>query len=215
VRQLFWLELAFWTLLLAIDRFFVSLPTAAWPAAIGASITAGIAVINRVQSKRELALSLHKEYYSHEFAEDRLVAGQFMKRHAGHDWTLSGPYQVRDFDGTLEGYSRVLRYWHRVATLYFEGALDRSLTQRLLSREFGHWYGLVFETMERRKDMYTLKLLMAFRDQIAIGEHRDAFDEGLSEGQRRQRKVPEKKWFWQGKRWSSIRRSRDFPVGRS
>lgn len=88
-------------------------------------------------------------------------------------------------DDDLGGYSAVVRYWQRVATLYREGEVARGLTQRLLARELGFWNVRLFKVMGRRRGMYVLDTITDFVRRIWIGEARTAFEDGERAGRRK------------------------------
>lgn len=198
----------FWAVLGLIAYFFGDLQPAILSAAISASVTFGIAYISRHQSRRQVTLDLHKEFYSHEFAEQRGKATRFFKRYATADWSKLSPSELSDPDGTHQGYSQVLRFWHRVAVLYENDALDRPLAQRLLSRELGYWFGLAFEDMRERQGMFTRKLLFGLQYQFEIGESRNLYFAGLRAGRRHRPAVCHVKWTHNGTRWVTDPRRR-------
>lgn len=66
-----------------------------------------------------------------------------------------------------------MRFWQRVATLYRENEIHRTLTQRLLSREMGEWNARIFQLMRDRKGMYVLAPVADLAYKFSIGERRD------------------------------------------
>ncbi len=192
-----------WVALAAAAYCFPAIPAALWTACVGASVTLAIAFANWWQGKRQAVLELHREYYSRSFSEDRQTAARFFKRYGGADWSQIGPYALPDPDQTREGYSQVLRFWHRVAVLYQSDALDRMLAQRLLAREIGYWFGFVFEGMEAREDMFTRDLLFAFIGKMRNGRGKAEFENGAADGRRNRAKEPLVKWVRGPKRWTT------------
>lgn len=201
-RSLTWTYVILWAGLAAESVWLKKIEPPFWAAAIAATVTSGVALAARFQSKRAATLELHKEYYSHDFAEDRRTAERFFQRYPRDQWDVS-PYKFPDPDDTLRGYSQVLRFWHRVAVLYKNYAIDRSLTEKLLSREFAYWWALIFIKMNIRDDMYTWDLLNDLSSSLLIGEGSDSYKQGFNEGRKRYKPAPQFKWVWGGKRWTT------------
>lgn len=203
MRVFIWSGILAWLVALAASTIVGGFQTSVWTALLGASVAISIGWTSRLQARRQATLDLHREYYSHRFAEARLTAARFFKRYPDQDWSKQGPYDLPDPDNTREGYSEVLRFWHRVAVLYENGALDRALTEKLLSRELGHWFGLVFESMRLRKDMYTKDLLFRLRDRFLVGEDPESFRSGYRDGAERRPATPKHKWVRGERRWTT------------
>ena len=197
-----------WSFLCSAVYFFGHIPPALWAAAIGACVTVSIFLITRQQSRRQVTLDLHKEFYSHAFAEQRGKATRFFRRYATTDWSRLSPGNLPDPDDNHQGYSEVLRFWHRVAVLYENGALDRSLAQRLLSRELGYWFGFVFEDMRERPDMFTRELLFGLSYQFETGEGKGLYLAGLQSGREHRPVASRAKWTHNGTRWVTDPRRR-------
>jgi len=118
-------------------------------------LTLGIWYAGRQQSRRQQTLELFREYYSPDFAKYRVDAERFFSLFPKHDWSADDIYNLPDSDGYREGYSTVTRFFHRTAILFEEGQLDRSLARKLLARETGYWFAVVYELMAERKGMFT------------------------------------------------------------
>lgn len=136
------------------------------------------------QAKRNTALDLFKEYYSADFADERRKAERFMAKHANVDWSANDPYLLDETDTDLSGYSAVLRFWQRVATLHNEGEIPPGLIQRLLSRELGFWNAKLFQPMKARKGMYVRGPIVDLAAKFAKGRGRSAFEAGERDGKR-------------------------------
>lgn len=153
-------------------------------AGVGATVALTIFLAGRAQGRRQTTLDLFKEYYSADFATQRRSAEEFMERHRAMDWSRNDPYVVgRDDDG-LAGYGAVLRFWQRVATLYNEGEVNRSLAQRLLSRELGYWDAKIIEPMSGRKGMYVRDMISDLVRRFSIGERPKALSAGAASARR-------------------------------
>lgn len=128
---------ALWVVLIALAQRFTAAAGSLIAAAVTATIILGVYLATREQARRQTTLDLSKEYYSVDFAEQRRLAERFMRKHADVDWSRNDPYLLGCYDEDLTGHGAVLRFWQRVATLYDERELSRSLAQRPLSRELG------------------------------------------------------------------------------
>lgn len=147
-------------------------------AAIGGTVSLAIFMATRHQSRRQATLDLFAEYYSADFANERRQAARFMRKNKTVDWSRNDPYELGRDDPDLAGYGAVLRFWQRVATLYRENEIHRTLTQRLLSREMGEWNARIFHPMRDRKGMYVLAPVADLAYKFSIGERRDDFRAG-------------------------------------
>lgn len=151
---------------------------------VGATVSVAVFTATRGQAKRNTALDLFKEYYSADFADQRRKAERFMAKHADVDWSANDPYLLDETDTDLSGYSAVLRFWQRVATLHNEGEIPPGLIQRLLSRELGFWNTKLFQPMKARKGMYVRGPIIDLAEKFATGQGRSAFEAGELDGKR-------------------------------
>ncbi len=147
-------------------------------AAIGGTVSLAIFMATRHQSRRQATLDLFAEYYSADFANERRRAARFMTKNKAVDWSRNDPYHLGRDDPDLAGYGAVLRFWQRVATLYHENEIHRTLTQRLLSREMGEWNARIFHPMRDRRGMYVLGPVTDLAYKLSTGERRDDYKAG-------------------------------------
>lgn len=144
--------------------------------------------LSRRREKRKLSLETYGEFFSEEVASNRYRAETFFERHADVDWSSRDPYDVPDPDGHRVGYAAVTRYWARLSILFEENELDRRLTSKVLGRLMGYWWGLAYEEMTRRSNMYTARdidrLFNAVRNGRSGGRQ---FQLGYESGLRRRR----------------------------
>ncbi len=178
------LLLVLWVLLGVGAHAFPAIAGTLIGAGVGATVSVAVFAATRGQARRQTALDLFKEYYSGDFADLRRMAERFMARHADVDWSRNDPYLLGTDDPDLAGYGAVLRFWQRVATLYREREIPQSLSQRLLSRELGFWNARIFTPMKARKGMYVRGPIVDLAYRFSIGEARDAFEAGGTDGRR-------------------------------
>ncbi|MCW6511271.1 hypothetical protein [Lichenifustis flavocetrariae] len=158
-------------------------------AGVGAVVSIAIFGITKSQNKRGTTLDLFKEYYSADFALLRRRAERFMISHRDVDWVKNDPYDIGRRDEDLAGYGAVLRFWQRVALLFTEDELDRTLIQRLLARELAHWQVLVFEPVFVRKNIYVRETIGRLTHAVANGPAREAFKAGVRDGESMKRRM--------------------------
>lgn len=206
MRKFFWFAALGWLCLILLS-YQVAVPPSLIGAAIGGTVAIGVLVSNRHQARRQLALDLHREYYSHAFSKTRRRALWFFRRHAGIDWSEVNPIDLNDPDDTRDAYFEVLRYWQRVATLYEAGAIHEGLSQQLLSRELGIWFAAALEETTKRKGLYVGAQIRRLRQSFATGEGVADYRQGLKEGATMRPRNVRVKWVWNGWRWSSRGRS--------
>ncbi|MEH3038794.1 MAG: hypothetical protein PGN21_01800 [Sphingomonas paucimobilis] len=211
MRKFLWLATLGWLGLILLS-YRVTISPALIGAAIGGTVAIGVLVSNRHQARRQLALDLHREYYSHAFSKTRRRALWFFRRHAGVDWSRVNPIDLADPDDTRDAYFEVLRFWQRVATLYEAGAIHEGLSQQLLSRELGIWFATALEETTKREGLYVGAQIRRLREAFAIGEGVVAYREGLREGAFMRPRSVRVKWAWNGWRWSSRGRLARDPV---
>jgi len=202
MRVLAWATILGWSGIF-VASLWITMHPPLLSALIGVNVTFGIAYSNRLQARRQAALDVHREYYTQSFSKTRRKALRFFRRHAGVNWRLTNPLDLRDPDDMRDSYFDVLRFWQRVATLYENKAIDRPLTQRLLAREVGQWFGMGLEDTTQRPGLYIGGVIRRFRYQISIGEGAEEYNAGLGEGKAIKPSTSRNKWVWNGKRWTT------------
>ena len=163
-------------------------PAVLQPAIITGSVTLLAAFIvyyiTRRQSRIDTTINLHKEYYSFTFAAYRYKAERFFRYHYDRDWSQTDPYKLDDPEGALEGYSEVLRFFHRFAVMYDWKRIDKKLASSLFSREVGYWFGRAFEPMLPRDDWWTKPMIVGLTNKLPRRGDRGAYQEGYAAGLR-------------------------------
>lgn len=126
------------------------------PSVVGSIIVAwAVFGSNRQQDEIKTILDMHRDYYSGGLAGKREDAIKFFKLYHSTDWVVNDPYDVSDPENKRDGYSEVLRFFHRLAILNINKRVDRQLTTDLFSRELGFWWGFAFCRMKKRSNWWT------------------------------------------------------------
>ena len=153
-------------------------------AGVAGSLLVAITVFlaNRRQAKIDLTISLYREYYSSDFGRTRYAAERFVRAHGEKDWESWNPYEADDEPELREGYSEIIRFFHRLAVLEREGRLNRALAAQLFSREYGWWDAFLFSRMERRKNWWTKPAIVDLRQRLNIFGGYRLLNEGWRDG---------------------------------
>ncbi len=169
-------------------QFGTLLAPALTSAVIGAVVSWSIFKAGRNQGKRATTLELYKEYYTQSFADDRVKAERFFRKHRRNEWTNVNPYDLDDPEGWRSGYSSVTRYFHRVAILYQQNEIQRDLAHELLSRELGYWFAMSFLPRRDRNDWWTKDAIYDLGARFWEGKRRDLFRLGYLDACRARKK---------------------------
>lgn len=154
----------------------------------GAAIVAfGVYAAGRKQSRIETTLEMHEEYYSSDFGRARRQAERFVRLHFDVEWSCNDPYDLPDPERLREGYSQMVRFYHRLAVLMARGRLDRGLASDLFSRELGVWFGIVFEAMSVRQNWWTHRMIFDLARRLSRAGGARLLRDGLDEGRRERR----------------------------
>ena len=113
-------------------------------ASAGFFVAMAVWILGRRRDQRNLTIELHKQYYAPEMGKARLNAAKLVMLHCDNDWSLIDPYKLSADEIFKDGYSEVVRYFHRFGVLYKEREIRKSLARRLLAREYGYWYHFLF-----------------------------------------------------------------------
>ena len=165
-----------------------------WPAQLHAALISAIAalivalaiwLLGRRRDMRDLTLELHKEYYAKSMRRARHQASNFIRKHCDKNWSDIDPYRLSGSEEEKDGFSEVVRYFHRLGVLYKENEIRKSLIRRLLSREFGFWYSYLFHPMRDRSDWWTKKVILDLDRLFSKKEGSQEYDAGAQSGRLR------------------------------
>lgn len=169
----------------------LGLPIQAALISVSGSLLIAIAIwfFGRRRDQRNLTMELHKQYYSPEIAKARLDCRRFVTSNCNADWSKIDPYSLLAEEVLKDGYSEVVRYFHRLGALYKENEIRKSLARRLLAREFGFWYTFLFQPMADRDDWWTKEAILGLLKLFDEDEGKIDFEKGAISGRERRAKA--------------------------
>ena len=131
----------------------------ALPTIIGSTVSALVALsvlyLGRKRELRKLSLDMYKELYSQESSSDRSKTEKMVLDRPEIDWNNVDPYSLSDIDELRDGYANLTRFFVRLSIIYNEKELDRKLADKLFSYVAGYWWGIIYERIVSRDNMYT------------------------------------------------------------
>ena len=157
----------------------------------GASVLIALAVwiLGRSRDRRNLTLELHRQYYLPEMGKARLNAAKFITANCHVDWNTIDPYKLLGEESWKDGYSEVVRYFHKVGALARENETNLPLMRRLLAREYGFWYSFLFQPMAGRVDWWTKETILGLVNVFDKAGGKSDYSNGVENGRERRAKA--------------------------